>query len=436
MSPITASRCEVPPSTVRHSQARAAVAPCGAAVLQQRARYFSITAGSLVRAAALPAGAIPALPALPAAPGRAAAEPRAGGAAHARPGPEGAAGLEPVRAPRWGCGSAGAAAGWALRSERSPACRPAPRSAPPPRPPPLWLRAPSLCAAAGGGGGRRSPWRGTGTRPRSASGSRGRRWRPGTATAPSASWARRRSSTRPRRPEVKPGPLPAPAARLYRDEPGPAAGPAGGRALGALPPRGAVPGEASGTRPQSRPGAVAGPSVCPGAALRAAAFPRQCVALASGAAQEWVRLPRCQRGSPRADPAPLLHSPSSLEPSVKAQPYRRGLAPINIRTFQAPGRDRLSWLLFCHCESLLSQLAMRATAPEWTMSSFSNILVVWVFLGLVPSWSYSSHIGIAWGFTSPRENGICGAHQDLISSSDCSILKSGKICSNLLVKSV
>lgn len=226
-------------STVRQSRAREAVAPCGAAVLRQRARYFSIAAGSpagpAVRAAALPAGTIPALPALPAAPGRAAAEPRAGGAAHARRGPEGAAGLAPVRAPRWGCGSAGAAAGWALRSERGPAWRPAPLSAPPPRPPPLWLRAPSLCAAAGGGGGRRSPWRGTGTRPRSASGSRGRRWRPGTATAPSASWTRRRSSTRPRRPEVKPGPLPAPAARLRRDEPGQTAGPAGGRAQGALP---------------------------------------------------------------------------------------------------------------------------------------------------------------------------------------------------------
>lgn len=102
-------------STVRQSRAREAVAPCGAAVLRQRARYFSIAAGSpagpAVRAAALPAGTIPALPALPAAPGRAAAEPRAGGAAHARRGPEGAAGLAPVRAPRWGCGSAGAAAG-------------------------------------------------------------------------------------------------------------------------------------------------------------------------------------------------------------------------------------------------------------------------------------------------------------------------------------
>lgn len=85
--------------------------------------------------------------------------------------------------------------------------RPPARAAPllaPPRPAPLWLRAPSLCAAAGGGGGRRSPWRGTGTRRRSASGSRGRRWRPATATAPSASSARPRSSTPPRRPEVKP----------------------------------------------------------------------------------------------------------------------------------------------------------------------------------------------------------------------------------------
>lgn len=107
-------------STSRHSQAREAVAPhgllsfqYGAAALRERARYLSMAAGSLagpgVRAAALPAGTIPALPALPAAPGRAAAEPRAGGAAHAQQGPEGAAGLAPVRAPRWGCGSAGAA---------------------------------------------------------------------------------------------------------------------------------------------------------------------------------------------------------------------------------------------------------------------------------------------------------------------------------------
>lgn len=107
-------------STLRHSQAREAVAPrgllsflCGTAALRERTRYLSMAARSLagprVRAAALPAGTIPALPALPATPGQAAAEPRAGGAAHARQGPEEAAGLAPVRAPRWGCGSAGAA---------------------------------------------------------------------------------------------------------------------------------------------------------------------------------------------------------------------------------------------------------------------------------------------------------------------------------------
>lgn len=130
--------------------------------------------------------------------------------------------------------------------------------------------------------------------------------------------------------------------------PGPAAGPAGGRAQGGPAGRGER------DRPRAGPGlrrargsAGKEAGVCPGAALGAGASPRQGITLASGAAEEGVT-------SPRPGPAPGLHSPSSPQPSIKARPHRPGLAPINIRTSQAPGRDRPGWLLFCHCESPLS----------------------------------------------------------------------------------
>lgn len=175
------------------------------------------------------------------------------------------------------------------------------------------------------------------------------------------------------------------AARLRRDEPRRPAGPAGGRARGEPTPGAPRRPRRAGPGPGGSPGAVAG---------RAARLGEEAAACAQSSAQgrclpppvhdssaaEWVCLLRCQRGSPRAESAPRLHSPASLQPSVKVQPYMRGLALINVRTSQAPGRHRLGWLF----SVIVNHPSLTACYESCNFGVdrvfFSNILMVWVFL--------------------------------------------------------